>query len=122
MSIAKVCAECGSDQVSIEAFVGWDAGTQEFVVHDMCDKGHSCNECGGECNVEDITIPSTPDEAITALEDLAQSFIDHWVEDEDEEEQKRARHDEARMHAAVALLRREIAAAKQLREDIMEIE
>ena len=49
-----VCDNCGSNDLIIEASVSWDAEAQELVAGDMFDKGHLCNECGGECRIKEV--------------------------------------------------------------------
>jgi len=51
--IVKVCATCGSDDVSADAFAKWNIGTQQWEVSEIMDKGHACEACGGECKLED---------------------------------------------------------------------
>jgi hypothetical protein len=108
--IAYVCSRCGSDAVTLEGFIHWSAGEQKYEVGDLCDDGHSCSNCGGECHVEEIGIPSTAREALEALEGWASAFIEDWLSDESmsPDERKEARHADVRMHAAVELLRKEL--------------
>lgn len=106
-----VCTHCGSDAVSLEGFVHWNAEEQEYEVSDLCDDGHSCNDCDGECHVEQLEIPCTPMEALELLEGYADESITHWLSDEGilPDERKEARHADVRMRAAVELLRKELA-------------
>lgn len=107
-----VCTECGSDAVTLEGFIHWNAEKQEYDVSNLCDKGHSCNECDGECNVEAIEIPPTPSEALSLLEDLASTFVGDWLSDEGMSagEKKEAWHADVRMRAAMTLLRKLVTA------------
>jgi len=52
--ITYVCSECGSTDVLLDAFATWNENTQAFEVSNIFDKGHSCNQCGCECTVEEI--------------------------------------------------------------------
>ena len=47
-----VCAYCGSTEVSVDASVYWDIDTQTWEVSDIYDKGHYCNDCGGETRLD----------------------------------------------------------------------
>ncbi len=49
-----VCANCGAsaENISFEAFVGWDSESHCLTVLDLCDKGHTCSVCDGECKIE----------------------------------------------------------------------
>ena len=40
-----VCSECGSGNVCADAAARWDAGSQEWEVVNVFDKGHSCDDC-----------------------------------------------------------------------------
>lgn len=55
----KVCSTCGSDDVSAEvSAVRWDFDEQEWYISgDVCDKGHYCGSCDGECRIEDKEVP-----------------------------------------------------------------
>jgi len=60
-----VCATCGSFDVSLETTAAyWNAGTGQAEVRDLCDKGHYCNTCDGECRlnwietiIPELTLP-----------------------------------------------------------------
>lgn len=41
------CAACGSFNVSIEAIVKQDLETGILYIVDECEKGHACDDCGG---------------------------------------------------------------------------
>ena len=47
-----VCDRCGSPNVSADAAARWDHGEQEWTITNVFDKGHSCDDCGGECRIE----------------------------------------------------------------------
>lgn len=51
--IDKVCQECGGP-VTFEGWISWDVDAQEFVVDDVCDKGHQCGRCGGSTYARDV--------------------------------------------------------------------
>lgn len=63
-----VCARCGSENVLADAYAEWDVGSQRCAVTDIMDQGHYCNECDGECSIEDEFIDDDPaaSEASTA--------------------------------------------------------
>jgi len=106
-----VCTKCGSDSVSLEGFINWNVAKQEYEVSDLCDKGHSCAVCDGECRVEQLELPETPEEALNLIADLAQTFVEDWLSDDgmDDESRKEAHTADARMRAAVTTLRGEVA-------------
>jgi hypothetical protein len=62
-----ICTVCESDDVSLDAYVEWNADTQQFEVQNVMDKGHYCNHCEAECSVTWVqlevtdTKPSTGD-------------------------------------------------------------
>lgn len=47
-----VCAECGSDEVSADAYARWCVETQQWEVSQTFDKGAVCENCSGECSLE----------------------------------------------------------------------
>ena len=47
-----VCDWCGSPNVSADAAARWDYEKQDWTVTNVFDKGHSCDDCGGECRIE----------------------------------------------------------------------
>lgn len=54
--IRKVCTECGSTDVLLDAYAVWNEETQEFELLTVYDKGHYCNQCDGPCSVKDEII------------------------------------------------------------------
>lgn len=52
-----VCTVCGSDRVLLDAYARWDVEKQEMVVESVI-KGHFCELCGGDCSVEEVSIPA----------------------------------------------------------------
>ena len=56
--VAWVCANCGSDAVSVEAQVTWDIDLQEFTVAETCDKGHMCPDCDHEVRLKEVAHPA----------------------------------------------------------------
>lgn len=54
--VRKVCEECGSDDVSADAFARWNVHAQEWQVSAIMDKGHACENCGGECRIKDAPL------------------------------------------------------------------
>ncbi len=53
-----VCARCGSDDVRADAFAIWNHAAQDWEVASIMDDGHSCEACGGECDLE--FVPAAP--------------------------------------------------------------
>jgi len=51
--IVKVCAACGSEDVSADVFARWNVNTQQWEVSAIMDEGHACEACNGECEIED---------------------------------------------------------------------
>lgn len=54
--VKMVCRECGSEDVSAEVTaVRWDKEAQRWeVTGDLCDKGHYCDDCDGECRIDEV--------------------------------------------------------------------
>lgn len=50
-TLGPVCARCGGTNLSLEATVSWDYERGEAVVNELCDKGHVCEDCGGETRI-----------------------------------------------------------------------
>jgi hypothetical protein len=68
--IDKVCEECGGD-VSFEGWISWSIEAQEFVVDDICDKGHHCRTCDGTTHSVDKVLP--------AFEVQHYTLCDGWI-------------------------------------------
>lgn len=56
-----VCTKCGSDEVNVDAYARWNTDTQDYEILTTFDKGHSCEQCGGECRIEWINVPDRVD-------------------------------------------------------------
>lgn len=54
--IKFVCAACGEDDVTADAYASWDVTTQSWVVESIYDKGAYCAACGGETRLESVEI------------------------------------------------------------------
>ncbi len=52
-----VCSHCGSENISADAAVRWSIPDQDWEVTNVFDKGHSCDDCGGECSLVFKEIP-----------------------------------------------------------------
>lgn len=52
--VKKVCAKCGSEDVLADAYVEWDSEAQQWAVQNVMDKGHHCNACDEECDIEEV--------------------------------------------------------------------
>lgn len=54
--VRKVCKECGSEDVVVDAWVGWNVETQEWdTVENVFDMEY-CKDCEGETTIEDEEI------------------------------------------------------------------
>ena len=49
-----VCAECGSNDVLLNAAVRWDMEAQEYIVANIFNDGHSCNYCDSGCRIKEV--------------------------------------------------------------------
>lgn len=58
--VKQVCGNCGGTDVLCDAFAEWDHVTQEWVLQNTFDKGSVCEDCDGECSIEEA--PLTGDE------------------------------------------------------------
>lgn len=47
-----VCATCGSRDVKADSFSAWDIESQSWESVTIFDKGHVCENCGGECSIK----------------------------------------------------------------------
>lgn len=45
------CDRCGSPDISADAAARWDHQKQEWITTNVFDKGHSCDNCEGECRI-----------------------------------------------------------------------
>ena len=46
------CDRCDSPNVSADAAARWDHAKQDWMVTNVFDKGHSCDDCGDECRIK----------------------------------------------------------------------
>jgi hypothetical protein len=53
--IAIICGNCGSDEVSRDAWANWDAREQEWVLGAVFDYGH-CHRCDGESRLVEVEL------------------------------------------------------------------
>jgi hypothetical protein len=58
-TILKVCAHCGSENVTHDALARWDTETQEWSISSTLDNS-DCDRCGNECTVEDVLMDYDP--------------------------------------------------------------
>ncbi len=56
--IKKVCTNCGSDQVSVDATARWNIETQDWEITDIMD-GEFCDDCDCETHFKDAEIDAT---------------------------------------------------------------
>ena len=47
-----VCKDCGSTNVSVDAYAQWNEVTQRFDLLQTFDKGHFCHDCENACTIE----------------------------------------------------------------------
>jgi alpha-D-ribose 1-methylphosphonate 5-phosphate C-P lyase len=59
--IQKCCTKCGSTDIYFDAFAVWDEYSQTFVLHEVYDKGHFCNDCNDSCTINDEILSSNED-------------------------------------------------------------
>lgn len=62
--IDYVCEDCGGSEVSVEAMVEYSPYLQRYDVLDICDKGHWCSECNGQCHLKEVDFHGQLDPAI----------------------------------------------------------
>ena len=55
MKITKVCKECGSEQVMLDAWAAWDVDKQEWTLYDVFPDSW-CETCEGVCTIIDKEI------------------------------------------------------------------
>jgi hypothetical protein len=54
---AMVCSECGSDEVSRDAWADWDVKNQECVLGAVFDYAH-CHKCDCETSIIEVELAS----------------------------------------------------------------
>jgi hypothetical protein len=52
---AMICSECGSDDVSRDAWADWDTGKQEWVLGAVFDYAH-CHKCDCETSIIEVEL------------------------------------------------------------------
>ena len=64
--VKMVCSCCEGENVLKDAYSIWDIEDQDWVLFDTYDKGSFCEDCEGECSIEevDIELPATPEPAL----------------------------------------------------------
>jgi len=60
--IQKVCAECGSEDIRLDAYADWNFEKQDFGVIVVFDSGHFCEACEDECSIKDVEVEVPDDE------------------------------------------------------------
>ena len=45
MKVRKVCSECGSESIHVNAWVTWDFEKQEYVIEDFWSEEAWCDDC-----------------------------------------------------------------------------
>lgn len=54
--VRMVCRECGSDHVVADAYAAWNIEKQVWEVDNVFDKGAHCDNCDGECRIDEEEI------------------------------------------------------------------
>ena len=62
--VKMVCATCGSEDVKADAYGAWNVEAQEWDLVDTFDKGSVCEDCGGECRIDEVEIVPGPMEGL----------------------------------------------------------
>lgn len=57
--VQMVCEDCGSTDVSRDAWADWDAASQEWVLRTVFDYAH-CHQCDAETNIEEKPLRRKP--------------------------------------------------------------
>jgi hypothetical protein len=52
-SLRMVCEECGSEDVTRDAWAAWDAGTQQWVLGAVYDYAF-CHKCQAGTNIDEV--------------------------------------------------------------------
>jgi hypothetical protein len=52
--LRMICGSCGGDNVLCDAFANWNVETQAWELHSTYDKGSHCEDCEGECRIEEV--------------------------------------------------------------------
>jgi len=52
--INQRCAKCHSTDIVADAFARWDFEEQKWEVSNVFHKGSYCNNCEGECRIEEF--------------------------------------------------------------------
>jgi len=55
MKVEYICATCGSNHISRDAWADWDSATQQWVLGAVFDYAH-CHRCEGETSLDERTI------------------------------------------------------------------
>jgi hypothetical protein len=83
--IQKVCSHCGGINVKSDAYATWDFRKQEWVLDQTFYKGAYCDDCDGECRIEDEPLSG---DALLAAVTREVAMNDGWLPgDEDTAEQ-----------------------------------
>lgn len=53
--LRMVCEECGSIDVSRDAWADWDVASQDWVLRTVFDYAH-CHQCDGGTNIEELPL------------------------------------------------------------------
>lgn len=61
---ACVCADCGSEDVLVNAYATWDKDNQRFEVQNTFEKGGWCNTCDKEVIVSWVDIAEEPTDRV----------------------------------------------------------
>lgn len=78
--VKVVCSLCGSENVSADAATRWSVAHQEWEVTNVFDKGHLCDDCGGECGIREVEIVAALEEPdpTQPLRDACRRVLATW--------------------------------------------
>jgi len=68
----KVCSQCGSDDVFLDASAKWDIHTQQWVLDEVTEptsENSFCNECSDSTTLHDVAWQDTPADLLHAALD-----------------------------------------------------
>lgn len=65
--IRKVCAHCGSENVTHDALATWNSDDGLWEIITTLDNA-DCNRCGGECTIEDAPMTYNPWASVRPLD------------------------------------------------------
>lgn len=49
----KVCNQCGSEDVTVDASASWNEETNDWEIDTIWQNAY-CNDCDGKCHIDDV--------------------------------------------------------------------